>query len=709
VLGTTLVLVKRYPEAEMHLNKARQESVDVGNAFGYHYSGGGLALLYFLKGDLKKCYQIMKDTVERAMQVGLIQQYSSPWILEIFYEFHRQGYEPLPHWNYLDMMEANLNGINVHLRGVALRLRAQEKMDQGTADKGQIMADLTESRACLELSGNHIQKARTVLEMAQLELLNSNKEAAKAYAREAWHLFGGHASDFFPDQYKPLLERRQLSPDPNITKDDYLRRYFEEMYSIKSSMSQEETLHKTIISTNRFFGAERGGLFWFPEGRLTRKPELRASSNLTREEVGSPRFRPYMEYVIKAFRTNRPLVVRKDHSAGTGHGDKIRSVLCIPVEVQGMTRGVLYHDNSYMQDAFDFLDPQMMTLLGRHTSDIVEFLLNTMRIREEKEKLSRERDSSQHDFKKFKIIARSQVMRELLSMAGQVASTDTTVLLLGETGSGKGIFARWVHENSRRSDGPFIVVDCTTIPENLVESELFGYEKGAFTGADRQKLGRVELAHEGTLFLDEVGELPLHLQTKLLKTMDEKTFVRIGGGRSIKSDFRLIAATNRNLKQEVAAGRFREDLYYRLNVFPLSIPPLRERETDIIELTSYFIEFYAKQYGRPGLKLQKKDENILRNYAWPGNVRELQNVIERAIILSKGSELQIPLFSTDPQTGYKGTFDDMPTLDELQCRYIKHVFEYTRGRVSGPGGAAEILGMKRTSLYSRMKALGMQK
>jgi transcriptional regulator with PAS, ATPase and Fis domain len=300
-------------------------------------------------------------------------------------------------------------------------------------------------------------------------------------------------------------------------------------------------------------------------------------------------------------------------------------------------------------------------------------------------------------------------MREQLSMAGQVATTDSTVLLTGETGTGKGMFAQWIHENSCRSEGAFIVVDCATIPENLVESELFGYEKGAFTGADKQKLGRIELAHNGTLFLDEIGELPLHLQTKLLKTLEEKTFVRIGGGRSIRSDFRLIAATNRTLKNEVAAGRFREDLFYRLNVFPLSMPPLREREEDIIELARYFVEFYARKYGRLGLELSRKDIGMLMKYAWPGNVRELQNVIERAIILTKDNELHIPLFPEGPHADVKGTFDDLPALDELQRRYIRHVFEYTRGRVSGPSGAAEILGMKRTSLYSRMKALGMQK
>ena len=709
VLGTTLVLVKKYHEAEFHLKKARQESVESGNAFGYHYSGGGLTLLYFMKGDMEKSYAILLDTIQKAEQAGLIQQFSSPWILEIVYEFQRLDFKPLPHWNFRDIMETTLNGVNEHLRGVALRLRAREKMDQGIVKKKPIMADLEASRTYLELSGNHIQLAKTVLEMAHIELLNNNKDAAKAYAQEAWHLFGGHAADFFPDQYKALLEKKLLVPDTKSTRDEYLRHYFEEMNSIRSSMGQEETLLKTIISTNRFFGAERGGIFWFAEGKYTSKPELRAAINLTKREVESTQFKPYIEHVLKAFRTNKPLVVRKDPLVHNVKGEKIRSVLCIPFEVQGMTRGVLYHDNSYMQDAFEFLDPTMMMLLSRHTSDTVNFLLNTMSVREEKEKLSRERDTSQQEFKKSQLIAGSRVMRDQLSMAGQAATTDTTVLLTGETGTGKGVLAQWLHENSRRSEGAFIVVDCATIPENLVESELFGYEKGAFTGADKQKLGRVELAHNGTLFLDEIGELPLHLQTKLLKTLEEKTFVRIGGGRSIRSDFRLIAATNRSIKEEVTAGRFRQDLFYRLNVFPLSMPPLREREEDIIGLAKYFVELYARKYGRLGLELSRNDRGMLMRYAWPGNVRELQNVIERAVILTKGKELQIPLFPTGPQTSAKAIFDDLLSLDELQRRYIRHVFDYVKGRVGGPGGAADILCMKRTSLYSRMKALGMKK
>lgn len=709
ILGTTLVMVRKYREAEQHLKLARKEALDDENAFGYHFSGGGLALLSFMKGRHEESHGILKDTVERAIKVGLIQQYSSPWILELSYEFHKLGYEPITGFEYRTILNAALKGVNVHLQGVALRLRAQERMDQGRRDRRSIIADLEASRKCLDLSGNRIQAAKTVLEMARLNLLENDRDKACDHVQVAWRLYGGYAQDLFPDQYKTLLNKKQREPYAHLAKDDYLERYFEELETIKNSMDQGEILSKTIISTNRLFGAERGGLFWFPEGKFTKNPELRAVSNLTREEVDSPEFRPYLEHVLTAFRMNKPLVVRNKTGERSTQEKKIRSVMCIPINVQGKTRGVLYHDNSYLQDAFDYLDPGTMAMLGQHTSDMVDFLLSNMRMKEEKEKLSREKITSRQEFKGCRIIARSQTMDKQLAMADQAADTDTTVLILGETGTGKGLIARWVHEKSPRADGPFIVVDCTTIPENLFESELFGYEKGAFTGADRQKLGRIELAHEGTLFLDEIGELPLNVQTKLLKAIEEKTFVRIGGGRPIRSDFRLIVATNRNLKAEVAAGRFREDLYYRLNVFPISIPPLRERERDIVELARHFVGVYAREYSRPDLAISKQDEKILMKYAWPGNVRELQNVIERAVILSKGDEFHISLSPSDPTQDSGNPFDEMPTLDELQRKYIQYVIAHTRGRISGPGGATEILGMKRTSLYSRMRALGMKK
>jgi transcriptional regulator with GAF, ATPase, and Fis domain len=304
------------------------------------------------------------------------------------------------------------------------------------------------------------------------------------------------------------------------------------------------------------------------------------------------------------------------------------------------------------------------------------------------------------------IVGESPAVLRLLDLVDQVADSEASVLILGETGVGKELLAQRIHERSQRASGPFVAVDLSAIPESLIESELFGHEKGAFTGADRQKPGRLELAHQGTLFIDEVGEIPAHLQTKLLRVFQEKTFVRIGASRPLSSDFRLVAATNRDLEVEVAEGRFRKDLYYRLNVVPLRVPPLRERGQDVILLAKHFISHYGRKHNRPDIHLTSGEKAELLAYHWPGNVRELQNIIERAVLLAEEDAMGLNLPNrTEPASNHP--FTGTPTMEELQRRYIKFVLEKTAGRIGGPGGAAEILGMKRTTLYTRMKKLGI--
>jgi transcriptional regulator with GAF, ATPase, and Fis domain len=295
-------------------------------------------------------------------------------------------------------------------------------------------------------------------------------------------------------------------------------------------------------------------------------------------------------------------------------------------------------------------------------------------------------------------------MTALLAQADQAAGTDATMLITGETGVGKELLARRVHDTSKRKTGPFVVVDLAAVPEPLVESELFGHEKGSFTGADRQKAGRVELAHTGTLFIDEIGDVPFSAQVKLLRVLQEKNFTRVGGIRAMASDFRLIAATNRDLAKDVVEGRFRQDLYYRLNVVPLRLPLLRERGEDVVFLAKEFLSHYARKYHRVLPDMTDGDVSALMAYSWPGNVRELKNVMERTAILSSGEMLQLNL-PASPSSNSEPSFTDRPTLDELQRRYISHVLTLTGGRIGGPGGAAAVLGMKRTTLQARMRKL----
>jgi transcriptional regulator with GAF, ATPase, and Fis domain len=343
----------------------------------------------------------------------------------------------------------------------------------------------------------------------------------------------------------------------------------------------------------------------------------------------------------------------------------------------------------------------------RHVSARIDRIYDYFQIRAERNNLMVERALRDRTLEEKKLVYACQIMIDLIKQVDTASRSASTVLFLGETGVGKELFARRVHAMSPRKNNPFIVVDATSIPETLIESELFGHEKGAFTGALQQKKGRLELADKGTLFIDEIGELSKSIQVKLLRAIQERQFYRVGGIRMHSSDFRLIAATNRNLAAEVASGNFREDLYYRINVVPFRIPALRERTEDIPVLADFLLKRFSRKYNQPGRKIDSETENVMKRYNWPGNVREMENVIERAILLSSGDTLEIDI-SVEKNSGTEHFFGDMPSLQELEKKYIQYVLGKTDGKMGGRNGASEILGINRATLYSRMKRLGMR-
>jgi len=301
------------------------------------------------------------------------------------------------------------------------------------------------------------------------------------------------------------------------------------------------------------------------------------------------------------------------------------------------------------------------------------------------------------------IIGESEALNYLLYRVEKVAPTDTTVLILGETGTGKELIARAVHHAGLRSDRPLVKVNCAALPANLIESELFGHEKGAFTGATAKRIGRFELAHGATIFLDEIGELPLELQSKLLRVLQEGEFERLGSSRMLKADVRVIAATNRDVEQEVQAGHFRQDLYYRLNVYPLSVPPLRERSDDIPLLVQAFAQAFGKKVGKRIEKISSNTMNALQHYGWPGNIRELQNVLERAVITTQDTVLRVEL----PKTS--AAVDTDKTLDAVEREHILRILEHTNWKINGEGGAALVLGLHPNTLRFRMRKLDIQR
>jgi formate hydrogenlyase transcriptional activator len=309
------------------------------------------------------------------------------------------------------------------------------------------------------------------------------------------------------------------------------------------------------------------------------------------------------------------------------------------------------------------------------------------------------------------IVGSSQPLRRVLSQVAKVAPTDSTVLILGETGTGKELIARAIHKRSNRSGGAFIRVNCAAIPASLIASELFGHEKGAFTGAMQRRVGRFESADSGTIFLDEVGDLPPETQIALLRVLQEREFERVGGGQTVPVDVRVIAATNKDLSAAVAEGTFRQDLFYRLNVFPIQIPALRERVDDIPLLVEYLIDRYAQAARRKITNINKGTLELFQNYDWPGNVRELQNVIERAVILSDGETFSIDETWLTPVTprAVANTAPLVANLMDHEKEVIENALREAEGLVSGPTGAATRLGIPRQTLESKIRKLGINR
>jgi PAS domain S-box-containing protein len=392
-----------------------------------------------------------------------------------------------------------------------------------------------------------------------------------------------------------------------------------------------------------------------------------------------------------------------------------KSSAIIPMCVGGQVMGALSLTSIRREREWN---PEMFERL-RHLGAVIAQMLTRRKgqaqlerayeeIRKLRDQLATENVQLHHEVRALKtprhIAAESDSVRAALAQAESVASTDSTVLLLGETGCGKEIFAQAIHDLSGRREHPMVRVNCAAIPTALMESELFGRERGAYTGALSREIGRFELAGGTTIFLDEVGDLPLEAQAKLLRVLQDKTLERLGSARPIKVDVRVIAATNRDLKKAVAERTFREDLFYRLNVFPITVPPLRERQEDIPILVWAFIDEFSKAFNKRIDSISRESLLAFQRYAWPGNVRELRNVIERAVIVAKGPRLVVDL-PRDADTEKS----DRVTLRDVQAEHIREVMKSVGWRVRGPGGAAELLGMKPTTLDSRMAKLGVHR
>ncbi|MGA8578966.1 MAG: sigma 54-interacting transcriptional regulator, partial [Bryobacteraceae bacterium] len=495
---------------------------------------------------------------------------------------------------------------------------------------------------------------------------------------------------------------------------DRLRALLEINNAVVSSVASKELFRSASASLRRVFGLDYTSLLLLDaeSGDLrVAALDFPDSTGELQEDTLVPMGDSVAGHV---FRTRQGRILNFDEmdalapaTARVMAAEGVRSFCAMPLVAHGEALGVLTvgsrRDRFFSQGDMDFY-----TQVAGQVAIALDNALSYRRIEELNARLAEEKvyleDEIRTDSRFEEIVGQSRALRANLKQVETVAPTDSTVLICGETGTGKELLARAIHNLSSRRQGTFVKLNCAAIPTGLLESEMFGHEKGAFTGAIAQRIGRFELAHRGTMFLDEVGEIPLELQTKLLRVLQEREFERLGSSRTIRTDARLVAATNRDLAAMVEERQFRADLYYRLNVFPITVPPLRERREDIPLLVRYFVQQNARRMKRRITSIPAETMEALTRYHWPGNIRELANFIERAVILSPGSALHAPVRELKRASGGVGAV----TMAAAEREAIERALRESGGKVGGADGAAARLGMKRTTLQAKMRKLGVK-
>ena len=475
-----------------------------------------------------------------------------------------------------------------------------------------------------------------------------------------------------------------------------------ELFRLLSSFLQRMVPHE--YSTVAIYDVAARTLSYHPlEGSLSRKL-VEEGQTLPVQDTAAGR--AILERETKIF--SREDLIGIPSSLVNQHlAEGIQSLACIPLATRQGELGAL-NLGSTKRGAFQNYDMGLLQQVAAQVALALENARAYQEIIELKDKLAKERlyleDEIRTELHFEEIVGDSAVLKRALAQAKTVAPSDATVLVLGETGTGKELLARAIHRMSTRKDAAFVKLNCAAIPTGLLESELFGHEKGAFTGAISQKIGRLELAHKGTLFLDEVGDIPLELQPKLLRVLQDQEFERLGSTRTIRVNIRLVAATNKDLVKSVAEREFRSDLYYRLNVFPIRMPALRERRSDVPLLVRYFVQKFATRMDKKITKIPGETMKALTSWSWPGNVRELENFLERSVILTEGPELNVPLAELGPSRAESA---DDGTLESLERDHIVRVLRQTHGVIGGVTGAAARLGLKRTTLQSMILRMGI--
>lgn len=697
----TLFDARRLEESAVHLNNFFKSSEkDLGN---YELWAGyaSQAFLLYQQNDLEGCYEFQTKAHEKSKAFGWL-HHRGPWNFDYMEGLEDAGYIH-PEMNYNSEIQRLSDWPDIYMKGVGFRYKAKRMMKKGAGIQ-EILPVIDYSIELLTESGAKIELSHAQVLKAKLMIKTSNENEARKLLNEAWLVFSGINPKLFPEELLPYIEEDQ-------TEDFFLRILSDIGDAIGTVKSHTRLLERIINLMLKLTRAGRGGIFL---SRENNNLVLMASRNLDISFPELDGFKQNYNLVKKVFKNGKEIIYQ-------GNLDNLEPVedfgtgwcAVFPIKHQDHVLGVIYLDN----DLLWAIPPrECLMSLKIITSQVAIALENAdayKKIARLKERLEDETRFYREEFDAQPhhgdIIGKTKAIQDVLSQIQKVSPTNSSVLIMGETGVGKELVAKAIHRFSNRKNGPFIPVNSAALDPGLIASELFGHEKGAFTGASRVRRGRFELADGGTLFLDDIDTLPMEIQAKILRALQEKEFERVGADKTISSNFRLLAATNQNLEMMIEKGLFRQDLYFRLKVFPIQVPPLRKRKHDIPLLALYFLDQLNQKFGKQIKGFKKHQIKKLLEYNWAGNIRELKHVVERAVILSDGKTLDLPDLSPTVRDGFKSDENKIIPMKEMEREHILKALKNCNWKVSGKGGAAKILDMKPTTLYARMRKLGLKK
>ena len=701
-MGVIMLDMHRIDDAVRYVEYIVKEENQIKNEWVRMRGYLVLASAYYLKEKNRQSLKFLRTFLQQSRQVHVTVEIH-PYLMELCWAIE-QG--RLPQVSGLSLnaeIHRMINGENIYMRGVAYRYQAfLQRRECLTPER--IIESLKSSVRWLEESGHQIQLARSQMELAQQYLSLPDEERASEMTLRASKILYSINEIFVPHDLKPVIKDRSQG-------EILLKEILSLGQKVVAIRDNKELMQQIVSTVNRIAGAERGAIFLADENANPPRLKLKASKSITSEQISHLNFTLSMKMIEKVALTGKGCIEIDNAGGPNSLSNDIRSRICVPMIFRDKVVGVLYHDNRLLSSVFKESDLELLSYFAAQAAIALDNANAYEEIQRLNQKLKEEKCyyEEQHlqSLHFENIVGESAPIKQILENVCQVAKTGTTILILGETGVGKELIARAIHRHSGRDENPFIRVFCSALPESLIPSELFGHERGAFTGAIHRHIGRFELADGGTLFLDEIGDLPLEIQVRLLRVLQTKEFERVGGSETIYSDFRLVAATNRDLEQAVKAGKFRSDLFYRLNVFPIHVPPLRKRKEDIPPLVNYFLKIYATKMGKTFKGVSKSEMDNLMQYDWPGNIRELENIIERGAILSSGPLFRVPELGVS-QSEFGHPKEDI-TLNGNERRHILWVLQKTGWKVRGLGGAAELLNIHPSTLAFRMKKLGIRR